>query len=217
MNRPISFSNLEAYRTCPRQFHEVTVLRLHPFVETDATRWGNLVHKACEDRIEYGTELPDTMAQWRKYMDRVAAMPGEKYVEKEMALGHNFSSAPWAESWTRGKGDLCVVNGRTGAILDYKTGKVKPTEQLRLYSAMLFALRPELDTIHTQFAWFKTKTFTNETIQRDQVPRIWQALLPRYRKLEDAFERDKWPPNPSGLCKGWCPCTTCEFYEPKRR
>lgn len=218
MSFPITFSHLENYRNCPRQFYERYVLKIHPFVETEATRWGNTVHKAIEDCINDGTPLPVGMQQWQKYVNTVKATPGEKYVEKEYALDNNFLPTTWAGSWTRGKGDLCIVNKSTGLILDWKTGKYKPgSEQLRLYAAMLFAHHPELATVHTRYVWLATKQETPETIHRDQLPEVWQSLLPRYRSIESALERDAWPPRPSGLCRGWCPCKTCDYYKPPRK
>ena len=39
------------------------------------------------------------------------------------------------------------------------------------------------------------------------------GLFPQYAQ---AFKTDTWQPRPSGLCNGWCPVKTCEFWQPKR-
>ena len=43
-----SHSALKDYEGCPKRYQEVKVLKNFPFTETEATRYGNEVHKALE-------------------------------------------------------------------------------------------------------------------------------------------------------------------------
>ena len=211
-----TYSRLEKFETCPRQFYHVRVKRDIVEPPTEATLWGGRVHEAMEYRIKDGTVLPEGMTQWEGLANKISNMAGEKFCEAEMALDSNFQPAPWSNAWTRGIADLLIVNGDKAVNLDYKTGKRKLTHQLMLYAGYTFAIYPQVNTVVTGFVWLRDKKIDKETFTRDQVPIIWQTFIPKVRKLESAYERDAWPARPSGLCKGWCPVKTCEFYKDKR-
>ena len=211
-----TFSQLEKFETCPRQFYHVRVKRDIKEPPTEATIWGEKVHTAMEYRIRDGTPLPEGMTQWEGLAKKLAAMPGEKLCEVEMAVDKNFQPAPWKESWSRGIADLLVVNGDKALNLDYKTGKRKLTHQLMLYAGYTFALYPQVNYVETGFVWMRDKKIDKDKFTRDQVPMIWNTFLPKVRKLESAYERDAWPCRPSGLCNGWCPVKQCEFYKDKK-
>lgn len=210
-----TYSQLEKFENCPRQFYHVRVKRDVVEPPTEATLWGGRVHEAMEYRIKDGTALPEGMTQWEGLATKIANMAGEKFCEVEMALDENFQPAPWGNAWTRGIADLLIVNGDKAVNLDYKTGKRKLTHQLMLYAGYTFAIYPKVNTVVTGFVWMRDKKIDKETFTRDQVPMIWQTFIPKVRKLESAYERDAWPARPSGLCKGWCPVKTCEFYKDK--
>lgn len=57
MTKPIAWSHtaLKDYEGCPRRYHEVRVLKKYPFQETEATRYGNDLHKAIELYIQNQT------------------------------------------------------------------------------------------------------------------------------------------------------------------
>lgn len=214
MNRPPwTTSRLDGFETCPRQFYHVNVARDVKQAPNEASMWGDRVHDALEQHVKTGLPLPFEMAGYAPIMAKITALPGVKEAEQKIALDENFQRVDYAapNAWTRGKIDLTIVNKYHAIVLDYKTGKRKLSEQLRLYAAYTFADQPQLTTVSTGFVWLRDRKIDKETIHRDQVPAIWQTFLPRVRKLESAYERDAWPARPSGLCKGWCPCTGCEF------
>jgi ATP-dependent exoDNAse (exonuclease V) beta subunit len=153
------------------------------------------------------------MTQWQPLVDRVKKLPGDKFTECRLALDSSFKPAPWKASWTRGVIDLLVVNGEEAAVIDYKTGKFKPSEQLHLYAGYVFSHYEQVQAVKTAFVWLKEKRFSRETIQRKDLPSVWVPLLERAKKLQSAYERNSWPARPSGLCRGWCPVTKCEFYK----
>ena len=210
-----TYSHLDKFETCPKQFYHTSVVRDFVSPPTDAIKWGETVHKAFEDWINFKTPLPEGMTQWQSIADKLAAMPGEKNTEIKMAVDKNFKPAPWKEAWSRGIADLVVTYKDSAVVIDYKTGKRKPSEQLGLYAAYTFANYPEVSQVSTGFVWLKEKKIEKTTIYRDEVPAIWQELLPRVARLESAYEQDKWPARPSGLCKGWCPVKTCQYYKEK--
>jgi hypothetical protein len=211
-----TFSQLEKFETCPKQFYHVRVAKDIVESQTEATLWGSKVHTAMEDRIRDGTPLPEGMEQWEGFAKQICAMPGEKLAEEKMALDKSFQPAEWDNAWTRGIADMLIVHGNKAATLDYKTGKRKLTHQLMLYAAYTFAYYPEVETVTTGFVWLRDKKIDRETFTRADIPTIWGTFLPKVRKLEAAYEKDKWMARPSGLCNGWCPVKSCEFYKDKR-
>lgn len=212
--QPWTFSQLEKFETCPRQFYHVRVKRDIIEPPTEHTIWGERVHTALEHRVVDGTPLPEGMQQWEPLAQKLCVLPGHKYAEQKLAITNSFQPTDWrgSDAWSRGIADLIVVNRRAAATFDYKTGKRKPSGQLSLYAGYIFAHYPEVDEVQTGFIWLKEKKIDKERFTREDVPVIWKGFLPRVNKLEAAYERDAWPARPSGLCKGWCPVKTCDFY-----
>lgn len=206
-----TYSQLDSFETCPKKFYHLKVARDVEDPPHESAVWGTKVHEALENRVKDGTPLPEGMTQWNGLVDKLCAMPGEKLTEQKMALDRNFQPAEWGNAWTRGIADLLVVGKKSVAVLDYKTGKRKLSEQLMLYAGYAFAIFPDIDQVLTGFVWLKERRIDKATYKKDEVSNIWQHFLARSRKLESAYERDSWPPRPSGLCKGWCPVKTCEF------
>lgn len=217
-----TYSQLDTFESCPKKFYHTKVARDIVEPPTVHTVWGNKVHSAFEDFINDGTVLPEGMTQWQPLANKIAAMPGEKLTEHRYAIDKNFEPVSWKQAWTRGIADLVVKYNDKAVIMDYKTGKRKPTEQLDLYAAYIFHTHPEINYVSTGFVWLKEKKIDwnitkqdKKPFHRDEVPVIWHGLLPRARKLEAAYEKDKWPAKTSGLCRGWCPVKHCDFYKDK--
>jgi hypothetical protein len=210
-----TYSQLDSFETCPRKFYHTKVKRDIVEPPTVHTEWGTKVHTALEEYLLNGTPLPEGMTQWSSLIEKIAGLPGQKLPERKYALDKNFQPTEWKGAWTRGIGDLVVIHKDKAAIMDYKTGKRKPTEQLDLYANYVFAHHPEVQKVTTGFVWLKEKKIDWKPITRNEVSVIWQSFLPRVAKLESAYERDRWPARTSGLCNGWCPVTSCEFNKKK--
>lgn len=212
--KPWSYSSLTAFETCPRQYYHLRVAKDIKEEQGDAAKWGEWVHKQFEIFLNGGPELPDKIKQWRGIAEKAAAKPGEHLVEQQMAVSSSFLPAEWWTCWSRGILDFGAVHENKAIILDWKTGNRKPlTDQLKLSAGYIFATYPEVNTVKTGFAWLKENKLDTDTFTREQVPQIWGEFVPRVRRLEIAFEKDKWPAKPSGLCAKWCAVgrQRCEF------
>lgn len=214
-SRPWTYSHLDSFETCPRKFHETKIAKKYPEPPSDALKWGITVHDAFEKRVIDSAPLPDGMKQWEGIAVKLASLPGKRYSEKKLAIDKAFKPCDYWDSWTRGQPDLLVVNHNKAAVVDYKTGKRKPSEQLDLYAMYVFSHFPEVESVESAFVWLKDRRIDRKTIARAEVPVVWQSFLPRVAKLESAYERESWPPRPSGLCKGWCPVQSCEHHREK--
>lgn len=213
--RPWTYSHLDQFETCPRRFHETRLAKKYTEPQTDAIKWGIEVENAMEKRILDREPLPDGMKQWEGIAVQLASLPGQKYSQKKLAIDKAFKPCDYWHAWSRGQPDLLVVNNSKAVVVDYKTGKRKPSEQVDLYALYVFAYHAEVNSVDTAFVWLKERKIDRKTITRAEVPITWQTFLPRVAKLESAYERESWPAKPSGLCKGWCPVSGCEHFRSK--
>lgn len=222
MTKPLAWSHsaLKTFLACPKQYHEVKVLKNFKDEGSEITRWGERVHKHFELELngEAATAATDpAFAIYQPIIERFRQTAGTFAAEQELAITSSFRPTGWfsPDVWCRGKLDAMWIDGVVARIVDWKTGKRKPdSNQLKLFGLLAFAHYPELERITTAFVWLQTGKMDVEKFTRKQVPMLWQDILPDVRRLEYAFKTETWIPKPSGLCRnGWCPVTTCTFNE----
>lgn len=209
---PWTASSLSSYQTCPYKWFKERISKEFQMPRGEAAIWGEKVHKALENAVNNGDPLPENCAKYKPIVDKVVSMPGEHLAEHKFAISDAFEPAPWTKCWSRGIADLVVKQGDTAVILDYKTGKRKPSSQLMLYAGYAFVHFPEVEKVHTGFIWLKDHKIDRDTYTREQLPDIWNEFLPVVARMRLSFEKDNWPQRPNGLCKAWCPCTDCPFH-----
>lgn len=218
--KPWSHSALEDFKNCPRSYAEKRIFKSVVETKHEATVWGEEVHKHFEDFMKDGVALPRGLGVHEEFLLRLMALPGTHGVEQKIAL--NTSAQPCdffaADAWYRGVVDWMTVNGDSALLIDYKTGKHHTKfQQLRLFALHTFAAHPEVQTVRAEYYWTQTCTKNGETYTRDQIPQLWAERLPDLKQYVEAFKTDTWQPRQSGLCRGWCPVETCEFWSPKRK
>jgi hypothetical protein len=215
-----SFSSMNTYYTCPKQYQLTYVKKVIPYQETEATKWGSEVHLALENYIGSGIALEEKFLPFKKWGDKVLSLPGEKFMEQKMALTRNLDPTDFEadNAWCRGIIDVLVVDGKRAACYDWKTGKVRPdSDQLKLFAGYVFQHYPDVEVVKTAYVWLKFDQTTVETYRREDLPAIWEHFIAKAAKLEASYEKDKWIPKPSGLCRGWCGAgSNCEFWSPRR-
>jgi hypothetical protein len=137
------------FENCPKQFFHVRVAKDVVDKQTEATRWGELVHKAFEDRARDSTALPEHLAQHEPMMARLTSLAGEKLIEARLGLTHNFLPCGFfaKEVWYRGVVDYGVVNGTKAVVIDYKTTRsgvhAEVALQLAAYARGEIILQPD--------------------------------------------------------------------------
>ncbi len=215
-----SYSALTSFETCPRRYYLTRVSKTVVEPPTEAITWGNCVHEALEKRAKDGTPMPTGMEHWAPLVDKIVRkrddVGGELLVERQLALTADLKQTGWFDRdvWIRGVVDVGLVSAdrRTVLALDYKTGKPKPdSDQLKLFAAMLMAVYAEAERVVTGFLWLKDNSTTQETYTRDRFGALWAEFMPRFERLQQAWDTNDWPPRPSGLCRAWCPCRECEY------
>lgn len=212
---PWSYSSWNNYQTCPRQFYELKIAKNFQQDETEAIKWGNVVHKAVEEYMRDNTPLPDNVSRFQRQFDAYKNLPGDKHVEVELAVDKKLNPTGfWDDNaFIRGKGDYVVVNGRGGAAVDWKTGKVKPSGQIRLMGLLVMCNYGTVDKLTNIFHWTQAPNNpTIEVITRASLPAILSEFVPGVKDMLYSEKTNAWPEKPSGLCRGWCPVTTCRYH-----
>lgn len=215
----LSYSGLKSYEQCPRQYHEVRVLKKHPPQDTEQTRWGKVVHEAAELYVRDGT--PMTLDFPGKDMvEAIAALKGTKHCELEMAVNDKLEPVAFDDpsAILRGIADVVVVNGTKCRLLDYKSGSAKypDTGQLELMALMVFAKFPEVQMSHGALLFLAHNTLVQKITKREDAEKHWVTWFAKLARVEAAHETGVWNPKSSGLCP-WCPVTSCEHWKEKRR
>lgn len=218
--KPWSHSALEDFKNCPRSFYEKRIAKSVVETKGEATVWGEEVHKHFEDYATDGLDLPEKLRMHEPFLQRLMALPGTKGIERKIAL--NMAGQPCEffdpNVWYRGVVDWMTVDGNSALMIDYKTGKHHTKfQQLRLFALHTFAAYPEVENIRCEYYWTQTMTKNGEGYSRADIPKLWAERIPDLRQYAEAFKTDTWQPRQSGLCRGWCPVDTCEFWSPKRK
>lgn len=215
----LSFSALSTFESCPRKYYQVNVLKAYPQEDTDATLYGKEVHLACEEYIRDGKPLGGHV-RFQPMLDKLKAMPGDKYCELEMAINKDGQAVAFdsEERMYRGIADLVIVNGDKARCIDYKTGKAgypKP-KQLELMALMIFAKFPAVMEVSGALIFMLHDVVVKQKYERKD----FETMLHYWKQKRDIIvicnETNTWNPQPSGLCS-WCPHKSCEFWKPKRK
>jgi hypothetical protein len=205
---------LTGFETCPRRHYLTRVSKEIVEPETEALTWGKYAHKGLELRVRDGKPLPSGLGHLEPLVTKLAETGGTIEVERQAALDAQYCPTQWfgKTTWVRAMFDLVIRRPGRAMILDWKTGNPKSDhDQLDLFATVALQVYQDVDKVVTGYVWLKNQTVTKKSYIRDDLPALWAGFLPRVKRLELAHETDEWPAKPSGLCRSWCPCTTCEF------
>lgn len=212
-----SYSMLKSFETCPRQFHEVRVLKKYPFTQTDEQKYGERLHKAAELYVKENTPLEQEFLFIKPLLDTLLQKAGLKHAEQELCVSNNLEPRGWwaEDGLMRGKVDLVVLQPerRHAFVVDYKTGKDTyiDTDQLDVCALLLFEHHPWLEVVSGGLLYVGVNTLHRHTTMRTDRPRLWAVYRERIARLKAAHATGVWNPRQSGLCKKHCVCTDCEF------
>ena len=215
---PWSYTSLRDAENCLRQFHRVRVLKDIPFVETEASKWGNRVHDALEKRLRDGTPLPEDMAQYEPFIPaKTHRLRG--LIEFKMGIREDASFCGFFadEVWGRGKLDFGLIDHdqHQAIIVDWKTGRPREDpDELEIFALMLKAKYPDLKVITGWYVWLKEKRMGKVHDLSDTNGKL-ASVKHRLQRIQQAADMDTWPPNEGPLC-GYCAVSDCEFNRVRR-
>lgn len=213
---PWSYSTLTAFETCPRRYYLTKIAKVVTEQYGAEAKHGNEVHKAIELDLKGERPLDEKYAKYRPMVDVVKKYKGEQMIEHKFGVTENFEPTNFfgRDVWCRGVIDYAVIIGNAAVSIDWKTGKPKQdSQQMRLFAAATFTMNENIDVVRTGFAWLGHNKMDVETFKREDASEIWGDFTRRVIRMEKAAEQNKFPPNPSGLCRNWCPVgrNNCDF------
>ena len=222
IEKPIawSYSALDQYLTCPRQYAEIRVYKNFAEPNTDQRDWGNHVHACMARALTKQIPLPTDMDQWQPVADQFRKLKGKLIVEQQWGFDRNLQESDWfsKQTWLRVIIDALWLDGNVGKVVDWKTGKRRfGSHQLELFAAAVFARYPDVQEVRTMFVWLKSFQQDTEVFVRNEVPALWNKFLPDVQKLTNSHATQTWVPKTSGLCSAHCPVTTCTFNGRRRQ
>ena len=213
-----SHSSLKDFEGCQRRYHEVKVLKNYPFVQTEATIYGNKVHEALELYVKEDKPIPPEYAQFQDVVDALLKKPGRAMPEFEMALTAGLSPCHWKspEVWVRGIADILIIDDEnlTAWVGDYKTGnnKYPDRDQLKLMSLMVFKHYPHIREVKSALLFVVKEDMVKHNMSIEEADAEWWKYRERVGRIAASMEADVWNPNRTPLC-GWCPVKSCEFHK----
>lgn len=212
---PWSFSVLSTYEQCPKKYYHLKVARDAKDDDSSFASEGKEVHDAMYKRVIKGVPLPLPIRHYEKWAAAFEKRKGEKHGEMKLCLNNKFEPVDWfaRNAWVRAVVDLLIVKDNRAIIVDWKTGKVRlDWTQLKLTAAILSRLMPEIDRFDLFFVWLREDKLHGESMGKNDMKKVWNELLPRVKKIEDAKKTTTFPANPTGLCR-YCPVSQCPHYE----
>lgn len=211
-----SYSSLKLFEQCPRKYYHLRVVKDVKEPVSSAMRYGTEVHKAAEDYMREGTPIPAQFRYMQDPLDRLKAFPGERLCEYKFGLTKNLEACDFFDDavWFRGVIDLAILNHETGEarIVDYKTGKstkYADTGQLELMALGLFKHFPTIKHVKAALLFLVCEAFIKDKYDLSMEAPLWQKWLQYYSRLETAYAKGVWNPNPSGLCRRHCAVVMC--------
>ena len=217
-----SISALTSFETCPKKHANVKIYKKFKEDFGTAADYGKYVHKALERYVKSGTPLPLDIQHLQKYAVPFRNMKKVKGIdvltEQQLTLNSDYELTGWFDNdaWVRSIADIIITGEKSVLFVDWKTNnqiKDDNFEQLRLLSAMFSIAQPQYEQFHMEYRWLKHKgASTNLSLYKHELSGTWVDLLPRVAIMEQAIKDEVFPARPSGLCKRYCPVTSCPHH-----
>lgn len=230
-----SYTSIKEFHQCPKRWYENRILKRWPFKETEATQYGNKVHKALEEaaRANVGdpaATLPYSLSGYQYLADAIQRAKASGMVAiPEQTIGMTYDG-----NGVRGRKDIwwgsdvkiagiCDISLLTNdfsyaRIGDYKTGsdKYPDIEQLDLMALLTFVEYPTVQTIDAMLMFVKQKSTyptTPKRYTREDMKEINDRFDVYITDIEQHKSENHFPDNGGNALCGWCVVEDCPFYK----
>jgi len=215
INYTWSYSSISTFQQCPRKYYRLRVLKDIKEPEAEHLIYGNEVHKAAEEYVRDGKEIPAKFAFIKPQIDTLLQIEGTKHCEIKMGLTKELDACEFYDPkvWWRGIADLLIINGDNAFLIDYKTGKsaqYADTKQLELLSLAVFRHFPEVKRIKAGLLFVVSKEFVQSEYALEWQKDGWVNWFGETNRLESCYEHDVWNAKPNFTCRNFCPVRDCE-------
>jgi hypothetical protein len=204
-----SYSRLKEAEKCPKAFMERYIKRSVPYVEGEAQRYGNEVHRAMQLYIGHGRSLPEHLRQFSHFGNFDLTDREEIFTELELGITReNKHCGFYADDcFFRGKVDLVLADDKLACLFDWKTGKpYEDDDELQLHAMLVKARFPEVKHWRGWFVWLRENRLGQEhTLSPGKT---FGKLVKRVEALDITDDT----PRKNNLCP-WCPVASCKHFQ----
>ena len=218
-----SWTALSLFLRCPCCWAAKYFYKTMVEPETEAMRWGNVVHKALENAADgkataVELKIIDDLGaeKYVQALSQARASGAQVLVEKEMCFDNKMKFSSWKAFdtvWVRAKADVIVFKGNKLTVWDYKTGAVKPeVRQLELMCAFAALYFPQAEVFDGKLIFLKHNKIEGlpTPLTRADLKPILQSVFADVRHMQEAVAAESFPARKSGLCrpngKGYMGC-----------
>jgi len=214
-----SYSSIKTFDQCPKKYYHLKILKDIKDTGSEATIYGQQVHKAAEDYIKDGVPIPEKFAYIRGVVEALGRKEGEKHTElrlgvKRLDEGYEPCKFLGKDVWWRGIADLVIIDGDTAYSVDYKTSKnakYADVKQLDLVAGGIFTHFPQVDKIRSALIFLVSNDVIKKDHYREHMHNYLSTFDPLLDRLEIAEESGVWNAKSGPLCR-FCPVVSCEHH-----
>jgi len=209
-----SYSSLDLYKQCPHKYYRLRIKKDIVEPPTEHLSYGLEVHKAAEEYIRDGKEIPEKYAFIKEPLDMLNAIEGEKHCELRLGLTKGLEPCEFfaKDVWWRGIADLIILQEDKAYVVDYKTGKsakYADPKQLELLSLALFKHFPQVKKVKGGLLFVVANEFVKADYEQEKESLYWTRWIEDTNRLEKSIELDVWNPKPNFSCSKWCAVKDC--------
>jgi hypothetical protein len=210
-----SYSRLATFATCPRKLHLVSLTKQVREPPSEVLDRGSRIHATLAHAVEdEHVTLPSEFPLAAAHIARLRAAKYTLMAERELAITEQRVPVEWFAPtvFYRFKIDVLAVKDTHGECLDWKSGRVRVDQnQMRDYAIAAFIMFPSIEIITTRLVFIDQNQTVDATYPRTAFDPLYEALLIRMTRLQQAADEDEWPATPNTACR-WCPVpsTLCE-------
>jgi hypothetical protein len=215
---PLSYSRVSTFKKCPAQFEALYVNKSVVDLGSDATQYGERVHKSLEmyGRTGDEAELTRETKKWKNIVDSIKAQGGELHFEHKMSIDADCNPCGWFDEdvWFRGIADVLAIKDNRAYCGDYKTGKSRYEDavQLQIFAALVMFTFPQVDIVRADFLWLVEDRHTQLTFDRVHLNTMWSRLTKQFDNIQEAVDLGVFVAKPSRLCN-WCAAKDICIYK----
>jgi hypothetical protein len=214
-----SYSSIKTFDQCPKKYYHLKILKDIKDTGSEATIYGQQVHKAAEDYIKDGVPIPEKFAYIRGVVEALGRKEGEKHTELRLGVkrideGYEPCKFLGKDVWWRGIADLVIIDGDTAYSVDYKTSKnakYADVKQLDLVAGGIFTHFPQVDKIRSALIFLVSNDVVKKDHYREHMHNYLSTFDPLLDRLEVAEESGVWNAKSGPLCR-FCPVVSCEHH-----
>jgi hypothetical protein len=214
-----SYSSIKTFDQCPKKYYHLKILKDIKDTGSEATIYGQQVHKAAEDYIKDGVPIPEKFAYIRGVVEALGRKEGEKHTELRLGVkrideGYEPCKFLGKDVWWRGIADLVIIDGDTAYSVDYKTSKnakYADVKQLDLVAGGIFTHFPQVDKIRSALIFLVSNDVIKKDHYREHMHNYLSTFDPLLDRLEVAEESGVWNAKSGPLCR-FCPVLSCEHH-----